>query len=241
MRAHPSGVVWQDVECGGYAADLDLWEELAGAADGAVLDLGCGTGRVALRLAERGRDVTGLDLDPELVEAFNRRAGGLPARAHPGDASGFSLDGRFGLAIAPMQLVQLLADEERAGLLRCAARHLRPGGTLALAIVEEPPAPPGGAGRPLPDVREIDGWIYSSLPLDAFLDGAAIVVRRLRQTVGPDGELGEETSAVELRTLSAGTLEREAATAGLRAAGRREIPASEDHVGSTAVLLEKGA
>ena len=52
-------VIWHDLECGGYVEDLPLWRELAG--DGPVLDLGCGTGRVALDLAARGVPVVGLD------------------------------------------------------------------------------------------------------------------------------------------------------------------------------------
>ena len=46
-------VVWHDVECGGYDADLTLWQELAREAGGPVLDVGAGTGRVALRSPAR--------------------------------------------------------------------------------------------------------------------------------------------------------------------------------------------
>jgi len=56
-----AAVIWHDVECGGYEGDLALWRELA-AAGGPILDLGCGTGRVALDLARRGHRVHGLDL-----------------------------------------------------------------------------------------------------------------------------------------------------------------------------------
>jgi len=56
-------VVWHDVECGGYDADLELWRQLGREAGGPVLDVGAGTGRVALRLAEDGMDVTALDRD----------------------------------------------------------------------------------------------------------------------------------------------------------------------------------
>ena len=66
--------IWHDVECGSYTADLELWEELSGEG-AAVLDLGCGTGRVALHLARRGRRVTGLDRDPQLLAALELRAG----------------------------------------------------------------------------------------------------------------------------------------------------------------------
>ena len=60
-------VAWHDVECGGYTADLSLWGRLARAQDGPVLDVGAGTGRVALRLAAAGHDVTALDRDGELL------------------------------------------------------------------------------------------------------------------------------------------------------------------------------
>jgi cyclopropane fatty-acyl-phospholipid synthase-like methyltransferase len=87
------GAIWQDLECGGYTADLGLWDELASEAGGPVLDLGCGVGRVALHLGRRGHPVAGLDLDPELVAAFNERAAaeGLEARAASGDARDFEL------------------------------------------------------------------------------------------------------------------------------------------------------
>jgi SAM-dependent methyltransferase len=233
-------VIWHDIECGGYDADLGLWEELADQMDGPILDLGCGTGRVALHLARRGHEVTGLDLDAALLTAFDERATGLPAGAELGDARRFELEGEFELALAPMQLVQLFANvDERVACLRCVAKHLRPGGQLALAIVEEIPTPDKEAGPPLPDVREIGGWIYSSLPLDADLDAGAIVIRRLRQTVSPEGELHDELDLIGLQQLSAEALEQEAAAAGLKAADRREIPATDAHVGSTVVLLEK--
>ena len=70
----PVGVIWHDVECGAYDGDLALWRELADGGGGPILDLGCGTGRVALDLARRGHAVHGLDLDPELVAALNARA-----------------------------------------------------------------------------------------------------------------------------------------------------------------------
>src|SRR5204863_240290 len=85
--------------------------------------------------------------------------------------------------------------------------------------------------------HEVDGWVYSSLPVDAKLDADSIWVRRLRQTVSPQGELEEELYEVGLRRLDAETLEAEAGAAGLRPAGRRSIAPTHAHVGSTAVLL----
>jgi len=235
-------VVWHDLECGSYTADLALWEELADGAEGQILDLGCGSGRVSLHLARYNHPMRGLDKDQDLVAAFNERASAteLPAMATVGDAREFDLDREFGMAIAPMQLIQLLAGEdERLACLRCAQRHLSSGATLALAIVEQIPEPSQeAAAPPLPDARELDGWIYSSLPLETAVDAGAIVVRRLRQKVSPTGELSDSVDEVRLLALSAETVEAEAEAAGLRPAGRREVAATEAHVGSTVVLLE---
>jgi SAM-dependent methyltransferase len=239
--ARRASAIWHDVECGGYEADLELWKQLADEASGPILELGCGTGRAALHLARRANPVRGLDLDASLVAAFNERVGGLPADAVVGDARDFESSRRFGLVLAPMQVVQLFAsEEERLGCLRCIEDHLLPGGLAAFAIVEEMPEAVDPS-PPLPDVRETDGWVYSSLPLETVVDDEEILVRRLRQIVSPGGELSEEVDEVRLTALTAEVLEREAAQAGLRPAGRRAIPPTDAHVGSTVVLLERGA
>ena len=65
------------MECGRYVADLALWQELAARERGPVLDVGAGTGRVALDLARAGHAVTALDREPELLAALARaRRGG---------------------------------------------------------------------------------------------------------------------------------------------------------------------
>ena len=53
----PMSVIWHDLECGGYREDLPLWRALADRAGGPVLDVGAGTGRVALDLARAGHEV----------------------------------------------------------------------------------------------------------------------------------------------------------------------------------------
>jgi SAM-dependent methyltransferase len=233
-------VVWHNVECGAYEADLPLWEELAEAAEGPVLELGCGTGRVALDLARRGHTVVGIDSDADLIAELRERgaAGGLTVGAEKADAAGFSLDENFGLIVAPMQLIQLLPGaDSRRECLSAAAAHLAPHGVVALAVIETgvtsvPPSPL------LPDVRERDGWVYSSMPLGAIQEGDSLLVERLRQTVDPDGHLEETHGAVRLQMLTAAELEEEGRSAGLSPAGRRRIEPTDAHVGSTVVLLE---
>lgn len=233
--------IWHDVECGGYEADLSLWEGLAAAADGPILDLGCGTGRVALHLARRGYEVTALDCEPELIEELKARAGAAPCRGVVADARTFELERRdFALALAPMQLLQLFAGRaERIGSLASAAQHLRPGGLFATAIAEEVV---GGVNREddaVPDSREVDGCVYSSLPIETRVDPDRIAIRRLRKVISPSGVLERSDNRIELCQLSAATVEHEASAADLTPAGRREIPPTLDHVGSTVVLLER--
>jgi len=183
--------------------------------------------------------VIGVDCDAGLVKALNGRAKGLALRAEIADARNFQLSSEFGLALAPMQLVQLLGGaEQRVACLRCVASHLRPGARVALAIVELMPGLQAG-GSPLPDICEVEGWAYSSLPIETRVGADSIFIRRLRQVVSPTGELSEEVIEIGLRPLSAELLESEGVAAGLIASGRREIPATDANVGSTVILLEK--
>jgi SAM-dependent methyltransferase len=236
-----ANVIWHDVECGAYAADLPLWEELAESCGGPVLELGCGTGRVALHLARRGHEVVGLDSDAELLAVLAERGAGLPVSTLEADARSFELESPAALALAPTHLLQLLAGAgERAESLRCIAAALRPGGLLAVSIIEELPEP-DGAPPPLPDVREVGGWVYSSLATEVAVGPGELRVRRLRQTVSPGGSLSEEPNEVRIATFAAATLEAEAAATGLVPAGRHEIPPTDLHVGSLVVLMERSA
>jgi SAM-dependent methyltransferase len=240
-----TAVAWHDVECASYAADLGLWRELAGGAPGPVLDLGCGTGRVALDLAARGHDVTALDSDAELVGALAQRARerGLRVDTVAGDARTLALGSRFGLILAAMQVVQLLGGSEgRIAMLEHVRDHLIPGGRFAAALADPFEAvPPGDSLPPLPDVAEVDGWVLSSRPVDVREDDTGVAVDRLRQLVSPQGDLTEELNTIVLETVTPADLEREAAVAGLVPAGRRQVPATSDYVGSTVVLVEAPA
>jgi SAM-dependent methyltransferase len=236
-------VVWHDVECGAYTADLPLWRTLARHARGPVLDLGAGTGRVALDLAEHGYDVTALDIDRTLLDELERRAQrrGVRVELAHGDARTFPVDRRFALVLAPMQFLQILGGPPgRAAVLRAAAGALVPGGRFAAALARlDDAVPPLDAAPPVPDVSERDGWVFSSLPLDVRPEAGGVAVERLRQVVTPAGELSEERHTQILESLSAEQLEAEAAAAGLHPEGRHVIGATDDHVGSEVVVLER--
>jgi SAM-dependent methyltransferase len=244
-------VIWHDVECGAYVEDLPLWRSLAAEHGDPVLDIGAGTGRVALDLAGAGYRVTALDRDPELLDALADRASGrnvqiLDASSRGlvttvvADARDFDLGERFPLGIVPMQTIQLLGGPEgRAEFLACARRHLLPGGALAIALAEALDLydVTDGVPSPLPDIRELDGVVYSSLPVAVRADSDGFVLERLRETVTVAGERTVERDLIRLDRLTAQGLEREGRAAGFRRVQRARVRETEDYVGSEVVIL----
>jgi SAM-dependent methyltransferase len=253
--ATPKAVVWHDLECGSYRVDLAVWRELAERHPGSLLDVGAGTGRVALDLARAGHDVTAVDLDPVLLDALRRRAARSRIEAVCADARTLQLDRRdFSLCLAPMQTIQLLGGSpQRRGFLRAARAHLRPGGLLACAILShvEPFDCADGQIGPQPETTHLDGLLYVSRPTRVALRRRTVVIERDRRIFGPrpvgaTAETGQEDAGVELSAehdvieldrVSAAQLEREGTAAGLRPDRAREVPSTEDHVGSTVVML----
>jgi SAM-dependent methyltransferase len=237
---HDDAVVWHDVECGAYAADLPLWRALAAAAAGPVLDIGAGTGRVALDLARRGVEVTAVEIDPALVAALAVRAEGLPLTVVHADARTLALGRRFALCLVPMQTIQLLDAPGRRRVLLAAREHLEDGAPLAAALADPLEGfDPGATGDllPVPDLREVDGVVYASQPVAVRPGPATTAIERVRRRVAADGSLTETVDVVELHHLSPAELEAEGADAGLMVLPRRRIPATAEHIASTVVTL----
>lgn len=239
------GVIWHDLECGAYAADLPLWRALVAEHDGPILDVGAGTGRVTLDLARRGHDVIALDRDPAFLATLVRRAEhhGLTVRTLTADARAFALgpDETVGLILVPMQTLQLLGGPDgRAAFFACAARALKPGGLLVAALAdaldgfdEDHQEPP------LPDIRETpDGTVYASRVVLVRPEPAGVRIGRIRETVDPHGHRIAESDELVLDHASAASVAAEAEHLGLfRAQPARAIAETDEHVGSEVVVL----
>jgi SAM-dependent methyltransferase len=127
-----------------------------------VLELGCGTGRISLPLAERELAVVGLDNAPNMISAAQAKH----AKAAPeikartafvlGDMTNFNLNHPFDAVIAPFfSFSHLGRGAPRQSAMTMIARHLRPGGLAAIhAILPEAVARPSAAdpGKPVLDV-----------------------------------------------------------------------------------------
>jgi SAM-dependent methyltransferase len=233
-------VVWHDVECGAYEADLPMWRKLARAEGGPVLDVGAGTGRVAIRLAHAGHDVTALDRDPELLAVLAERAAAarLAIEIVEADAAAFDLPRRFSLIAVPMQTLQLLPDAAaRDGFFASAARALAPGGLIAAAIADALEAFDEHAPLPLPDTGEADGLQYLSQPVAVREQPGAVRIERIRQVVAPSGERTSDDDVIVLTSVGAEELAAEARAHGLCAEEPLLVEPTDEHVGSTVVML----
>ena len=112
----------------GEAAYVDALLTRAGHTGGAaVLDAGCGTGRVAVELARRGHDVLGVDSDPSMLEVARTHAG---PRWLEADLATLDLAERFDLVVAAGNVVVFLAPGSEPRVMSGLAGHLRPGGLL---------------------------------------------------------------------------------------------------------------
>ncbi len=250
-RPRPA-VIWHDLECGLYTADLELWRELAdrNAAEGApVLEIGAGTGRVSLDLARHGHAVTAVERDPALLAALNERAAGLDVAAVGADARAFRLTRRdFALCLVPMQTVQLMGGPAgRLAFLRAVRAHLRDGGVLACALVED--IEPFDAHTEQlelePELARHEGVLYSSCPVRVAVGARRIRIELERRIEPTQEHAGErpgaserpEREVIELDRLTPERLQQEARRVGLRAVEVRSIAPTELHTASTVVIL----
>jgi len=127
----------------GRLQDVAFYRDAARDFGDPVLELGCGTGRVTMALAQAGKRVTGLDLSERMLERAVKKRAALfteeRERIHlvQGDMARFDLGEKFRLIIIPFRPLQhLLEVKQQTDCLECAHKHLAPGGRLVLDVFQ---------------------------------------------------------------------------------------------------------
>jgi SAM-dependent methyltransferase len=112
---------------------VDVLEELAG--DGAALELGIGTGRIALPLAQRGVRVHGIDLSEAMVAQLRAKPGGEEIPVTIGDFATTRVDGTFSLAYVVFNTIgNLTTQDAQVACFQNVAAHLEPGGCFVIEV-----------------------------------------------------------------------------------------------------------
>jgi SAM-dependent methyltransferase len=149
--------------------DLPFWLDLAARKGDAILELGCGSGRVLLGLAQAGYRVLGLDRDMEMLKFLRRNTPADLVRQvdiFQADMTAFHLGKQFELIILPCNTYSMLSSAQREAALTRVRQHLQPDG-LFVASVPNP-----GLLRRLP--RRSDPEIEETFPHP--LDGEPVQV-----------------------------------------------------------------
>jgi SAM-dependent methyltransferase len=127
---------------------VDFLAVLAG--DGAALELGIGTGRVALPLSQRGVPVHGIDLSPAMVQRLRAKPGADHVGVTIGDFATTRVNGTFRLAYLVFNtIMNLITQDDQVECFRNVAAHLEPGGcfVIEVAVPDLRRLPPGETVR----------------------------------------------------------------------------------------------
>lgn len=141
MSEYDSFARFYDLEYRSYSDDLAMYATLAARAGTRILELACGTGRVAIHLARAGFQVTGIDTSEAMLAIARERLAAEAPQIRDrvflvqADMRRFRLAGTFDLAIyAINSFMHLMTHQDQARSLKCVARRLREGGLLAADI-----------------------------------------------------------------------------------------------------------
>lgn len=168
--------------------DISFYIRQAALCGGDILDIGAGSGRIAIPLARAGFRVWALDLSPAMMAQLLQKIPRLPveeaARIHPvyGDMRDFTLDRKFSLVIIPFRGFQaLVEDEDRGRCLSAIHRSLEDNGVLIVTFFKTPPdiLESWGDGG----LREVFDW-EAPLP-----DGGVVRRYHVKKRVNPNKQV----------------------------------------------------
>ncbi len=150
--------------------DLPLWEALTQEADGSVLEIGCGTGRLLLHLAQLGHTLTGIDVSAVALATAQAKldAASLTDQVslHRADMRDFDLPKKdFAAALLPLNtFMHCHTQTDQLATLRAIHRHLQPNGQLIIDLFYPDPLM----------LAEVDGRLYFEADLVNELTGHTV-------------------------------------------------------------------
>ncbi|ELZ20293.1 type 12 methyltransferase [Halosimplex carlsbadense 2-9-1] len=176
--------------------DVGFWVEEAQRANGPVLEVGCGTGRVYLELLDAGVDAHGIDISRGMLDELESAAAdrGLDPTVERADMRTFDLDRSFDLVVVPLRtFMNAVTVDDQKRTLRRIREHLTDDGRLILDFPQlspEPIAESYGVEREIP--VEIDGEQYTQVTTTEFVDRVEEITRAERRVYDADGDLVAE-------------------------------------------------
>src|SRR5262245_61665756 len=184
---------------------LDFYTSLARAANGPVLDIACGTGRILLPCLQAGVDIEGLDFYEPMLSTLRAKATtlNLSPTLHQADMCRFSLPRRFALAMIPFNaFIHNMTQRDQIACLECCRNHLVPGGSLvfdtffpSLEIVGAPqntrvlegevPHPETGLPMRMYDTRTFDRVAQEQHSINEIelLDASGNIIKTIRSEI----------------------------------------------------------
>lgn len=205
-------------------ADIALYAAFARRVEAPVLELGVGTGRVAVALARMGFRVIGVDVSPSMLAVARARAqaAGVHVELHQADADSYRFTERFGLIFSAADSFLHLNDtEHHLRALRLAGEHLAADGRLVLDL----PAPGGGWGDWQAGVRPLElvwsgpapegGWLQHLVSWRVDAAAQVRTVTHILDHLGPDGTVRRRQVTHRLRFIFPAELVLLVAAAGL--------------------------
>ena len=129
---------WENAQTLGRR-DVPFWRRTAAQANGEILELGCGTGRVTIPLVKSGARVVGVDRSQPMLDRLRRRS--KLARSARGDIRSLPFtSSRFAMVLAPYGILQsLISESDVAQTLASVARVMKRGGTFGIDLVPDVP------------------------------------------------------------------------------------------------------
>lgn len=211
-----------DLDLEGYEDDIDLYLALSEEFPGRILELGCGTGRVAARLAQAGAEVTGVDLSPAMLDIARLAPAAERVTWLEADMRALDLGRQFALVLVPLGGLQHLETvDDVVAAFEAMARHLGPAGVAVVDV--EAPRPEDFEAGPQPVLEHwTRRWRGGHVTKWVASEGApSLGIREVTWHFDhqpADGALRRHSVQFTMRTFTPAELELAARVAGLQAA-----------------------